>query len=217
MAHNRCEDSVMAVHLQCGGCECQRASVRHVATLQAVTIGWMLVECGGSGLAAARAHSLPLAAFGSDSLVELLSACIVLLQFRRGIRISALAAARLASVLLVLLAGMVVVLAILMARFKIVPERSFLGIGITLGALIVMPILAFLKRRYANRTSNHALAADAVQSATCAYLAAITLLSLVLQTIHAAWWIDSAAALCLIPILLIEARRAWRAEACGCC
>ena len=112
---------------------------------------------------------------------------------------------------------MVVVLAILMARLKIVSDRSFLGIGITLGALIVMPILAFLKRLYANRTSNHALAADAVQSATCAYLAAIALLSPVLQTIHAAWWIDSVAALCLIPILLIEARRAWRGEACGCC
>lgn len=157
------------------------------------------------------------AAFGSDSLVELLSACIVLLQFRRGIRISALVAARLANTLLVLLAGMVVVLAILTARFKIVPERSFLGIGITLGALIMMPILAYLKRRHANKTSHRALAADAVQSATCAYLAAITLLSLVLQTIHAAWWIDSVAAVCLIPILLIEARRAWRGEACGCC
>ena len=217
MAHNRCEDGMMAVHPQCGEYECQRASVRYVATLQTVTIGWMLIECGGSGLAAARAHSLPLAAFGSDSFVELLSACLVLLQLRRGSRISALAAARFASALLVLLAGVVVVLAILTAQFRIVPGKSFLGIGITLGALIMMPVLAYLKRRYANRTGNHALAADAVQSATCAYLAAITLLSLVLQTIHAAWWIDPVAALCLIPILLIEARRAWRGDACGCC
>jgi hypothetical protein len=177
----------------------------------------MLVECGGSGIAAARAHSLPLAVFGSDSLVELLSAGLVLLQFGRRIRVSAFTAARIASGLLVLLAGVVFVLAALAARFKIVPERSFLGIGITLGALMIMPILAFLKRRHANSTNNRALAADAVQSATCAYLAGITLLSLVLQTIHPVWWIDSVAALCLIPILLVEARRAWQGEACGCC
>ena len=34
----------------------------YVAVLQTVTIGWMLVECGGSLFAAARARSLPMAA-----------------------------------------------------------------------------------------------------------------------------------------------------------
>jgi hypothetical protein len=153
---------------------------------------WMkCVSCAEAPVSRKPEHSLPLAAFDSDSLVEPLSACIVLLQFRRGIRVSALAAARLASVLLVLSAGVVMVLAILTARFKIVPKRSFLGTGITLGALIMMPILAFLKRRCADRTNNHALAA---------------LLSLMSQTIHAAWWIDSVAALCLIPILLMHGK-----------
>lgn len=119
--------------------------------------------------------------------------------------------------LLALLVGVVVVLAALAARFKIVPERSFLGIGIAVAALVIMPILAFLKRRHANSTNNRVLAADAVQSATCAYLARITLASLLLQTIHPLWWIDSVAVLCLISILLVEARRTWKGETCGCC
>ncbi len=207
----------MADHSYCEVPDRQQISIRYVTALQAVTIGWMLVECAGSGIAAGRAHSLPLAVFGLDSLVELLSAGLVLLQFGRRIRMSALTAARIASGLLALLAGVVVLLALLAARFKITPERSYLGIGITLGALIIMPTLAFLKRRHANVTNNRALAADAVQSATCAYLAGITLLSLVLQTIHPIWWIDSVAVLCLLPILLIEARRAWKGQACGCC
>ncbi len=49
---------------------------------------------------------------------------------------------------------------------------------VTIAALIVMPILATLKRREARRTHNVALAADAVQSATCAYLALVTLTGL---------------------------------------
>lgn len=78
-------------------------------------------------------------------------------------------------------------LAVLAAGWKIVPERSYLGIGITLGALFIMPSLAILKRRHANTTEDRALAADAVQSATSAYLAAITLASLLLQTVHPLW------------------------------
>src|SRR3954453_22010905 len=48
--------------------------------LQLATLAWMLVECGVSLYAALAAHSPALLAFGSDSLVELLSAAVVLLQ-----------------------------------------------------------------------------------------------------------------------------------------
>ena len=40
---------------------------------------------------------------------------------------------------------------------------------------MVMPILSKAKRKAAFEADNRALAADAVQSATCAYLAAISL------------------------------------------
>ena len=45
-----------------------------VLWLQGITVLWMVIECGVSLFAAARAHSPALLAFGSDSLVELLSA-----------------------------------------------------------------------------------------------------------------------------------------------
>ena len=62
-----------------------------------------------------------------------------------------------------------------------------------------------------------ALAADAVQSATCAYLAGLTLLGLVLNATLHIRWVDPLAALVAIPIIVVEARRALRGEACGCC
>jgi divalent metal cation (Fe/Co/Zn/Cd) transporter len=80
-----------------------------------------------------------------------------------------------------------------------------------------MPMLAWAKRRVAQRTNNRALAADAVQSATCAYLAAITLVGLVINAIWHIHWVDSAAALLALPILIVEGRRALRGVSCGCC
>jgi hypothetical protein len=58
-------------------------------------------------------------------------------------------------------------------------------------ALIVMPLLAWGKRRTAHATNNsHALAADAVQSATCAYLAVLTLAGLAINAAFHIHWID---------------------------
>jgi divalent metal cation (Fe/Co/Zn/Cd) transporter len=97
------------------------------------------------------------------------------------------------------------------------PETSRLGIGITVAALIVMPILARLKRREARRSNNAALAADAVQSAACAYLAVIALAGLAINALFHIAWFDSLAALAAIPLLLKEGRAAWNGKACGCC
>jgi len=97
------------------------------------------------------------------------------------------------------------------------PETNCAGIGITTAALIAMPALAFLKRREARRGNNSALAADAVQSATCAYIALIALIGLGLNAAFHIPRFDSIAALAVIPFLLKEGRLAWRGHPCGCC
>ena len=185
--------------------------------LQGITLVWMLIECGVSLYAAATAHSPAMLAFGSDSFVEMLSAAVVLLLFLPGISISERTADRAAGVLLFLLALAVSILAIFSLALRLRPRISFAGIGITAAALIAMPILAALKRREASRSNNRALAADAVQSAACAYLALIALAGLAVNaTFHLAWF-DSAAALVAIPFLLKEGRAAWKGHPCGCC
>ncbi|MGI8960364.1 MAG: cation transporter [Bryobacteraceae bacterium] len=177
----------------------------------------MLVECSVALFAAAMARSPAMLAFGSDSLVELMSATVVLLQFLPHFSISEERAGRAASVLLFALAGVVAVTATLALTLHLRPETSILGIGITVAALVAMPILSWLKRREARRSKNAALAADAVQSATCAYLAGITLVGLAVNaTLHIAWF-DSAAAITALPLLLTEAKRAWHGDTCGCC
>jgi divalent metal cation (Fe/Co/Zn/Cd) transporter len=188
-----------------------------VLWLQLVTLAWMLVECGASLYAAAIAHSPALLAFGSDSLVELLSAAVVLLPYASPSSLSSRTAGRIAGALLFVLAVIVASTALLALVFRFRPDTSWLGIAVTVGALVAMPVLAGLKRREARRTENVALAADAVQSATCAYLALITLVGLGANAVFHIAWVDSLAALITIPILLYEGRLAWRGHACGCC
>ena len=190
---------------------------RRVMKLQFITIGWMLVECGVASFSAWKAHSSALLAFGSDSFVELLSAIVVVLQFTVWFTLRPSVASRLSGLLLLVLALVVGGISVTALLTHVRPDASRGGIVITLAALAIMPALSRAKKKAAQLTANRALAADAVQSATCAYLAAITLSGLVLNAALHIRWIDPLAALLAIPILCIEAKRAMRGETCGCC
>ena len=95
----------------CGSCGSEVGLPRQVAWLQWITLAWMAVECGASLWAAAQSHSVALLAFGSDSLVEMLSATVVLLQFLPRFALKKEYADRAAAVLLYALAAVVVCIA----------------------------------------------------------------------------------------------------------
>lgn len=198
----------------CASCAAPGPIPRAVAWLQGITLVWMLVECAVALFAAAQAHSVALLAFGADSLIELFSAAVVLLQFLPRFPLKKIHAERAAAVLLYLLAVAIVYIATLARRMPV--ETSCPGMAITALALVVMPALAWFKRGQARTIDNRALAADATQSAMCAYLAAVTLASLAINALWHVAWVDTAAALAAVPILIVEGRRAWRGEGCGC-
>jgi divalent metal cation (Fe/Co/Zn/Cd) transporter len=199
--------------------------------LQSLTLVWMLIECAVALVSAARSHSPALLAFGSDSLIELLSAALVVLALAPRFQLNRRPIDRAAAILLFLLAAVVGLTSILAFARGLRPEASPCGIAITVAALVVMPLLAWQKRKLAERLrpdvrlldatllapAANALAADAVQSATCAYLALITLVGLALNAVFHIAWADSLAALAAIPILIIEGRRTLRGHGCGCC
>jgi divalent metal cation (Fe/Co/Zn/Cd) transporter len=198
----------------CGWCAPDAKLPQQVAWLQWITLGWMTLECGASLWAAAQSHSVALLAFGSDSLVEMLSATVVLLQFLPRFPLKKTYADKSAAALLFALAAVVVCIAWL-GRGRPM-KASCVGIGVTALALVVMPVLAWMKRRQARRMNNRALAADAAQSATCAYLAGVTLAGLAIYALWHIRWVDTVAALVAVPLLIVEGRRAWRGEGCGC-
>ena len=96
------------------------------------------------------------------------------------------------------------------------PEESEVGIGLALLSVVVMPILSRAKSRVANGLGSGALAADAQQTALCAYLSAILLAGLALNAALGWWWADPVAALVMVPIIAHEGIEGVRGRS-DCC
>jgi len=179
----------------------------------------MSVEAVISLLAAWRAKSPALLAFGGDSAIELASAVVVLWQFRThgAQEYAERRAARIAGALLFVLAAGVVATAVVALLGYSEPKPTFLGLAILIAATAFMPLLAKEKRRLSAATGSAAMKADAVQSALCAYLSLIALAGLAINAIWHVRWADPIAALAVLPLIVREGREAVRGKPCGCC
>src|SRR5437868_15082590 len=93
-------------------------------------------------------------------------------------------------------------------------HESVWGILIGVVAKIGMPILAGYKLKVAARLNSPALRADAVESIVCGYLAIVLMIGLAATRLLGWWWLDSVAALALIPFLIKEARAAIAGDEC---
>ena len=194
-------------------------TIRRIHRIQAITIIWMSVESAVSLWAAWMARSPALLAFGGDSVIELLSAVVVLWRFRvhatqEGVERRA---ARIAGAFLFALAAYVLVISVMALLGYSEPKPTYLGIAILVAAAAIMPLLAKEKRKLSADTGSAALRADAAESALCAYLSLIALAGLALNAIWHVAWADPVAAIALTPLIVREARGAIRGKACGCC
>ena len=192
---------------------------RRIRQIQTVTIAWMTVEAAVSLSAAWMARSPALLAFGGDSAIELFSAIVVLWRFRTHAdpEQSEKHAARIAGILLFILASYVAVVSALTLLGYSEPKTTYVGIAVLVAATAVMPWLAKEKRKLSAITGSAALRADAAESGLCAYLALVALVGLGINTIWHVTWADPVAALVIVPLILREGREALRGKACGCC
>jgi divalent metal cation (Fe/Co/Zn/Cd) transporter len=192
--------------------------LRSIRRIQCITITWMIVEATLSLWTAWRAHSPALAAFGGDSVIELLSAVVVFWRFRNpGSESAEHNAARITGVLLITLAAFVACVSARALLGYSEPRPSYLGIGVLAAAALIMPQLAREKRSLSAQTGSAALRADAAESALCAYLSLIALAGLATHALFHIEWADPIAALAILPFILYEAHQALRGKPCGCC
>jgi divalent metal cation (Fe/Co/Zn/Cd) transporter len=178
----------------------------------------MNAEALVSLLAACRAKSPALLAFGGDSAIELASAIVVLWRFRANAASEQLErqTARIAGGLLFALAAYVIAASVTALRGFSEARPTLLGIGILLAAAVFMPLLAREKRRLSAHTGSASLRADAAESALCGYMSFIALLGLVVNAIWHVRWADPIAALVIVPLILREGWEAMRGEPCQC-
>ena len=201
-------------------------AVRLALLLTYITLGWMTIEGAASLLLGWASRSLLLEAFGIDSVIELFSAAVLLWRLRieasgtatsEHVNVVEHRAARLVGYSLYALVVYVVLnsgYGLFIAERITNTHESVWGILIGLVAKIGMPILAAYKLKVAVRLNSRALRADAIESITCGYLSIVLMIGLAATWLLGWWWLDSIAALALIPFLIKEAGAAIRGESC---
>ncbi len=196
------------------------ADLRRALLLTYITIGWMAVEGIAALLLGWAAKSLLLEAFGIDSLVELFSGGVLLWRLKVEAKGAATVehvetverrAAKWIGYSLYLLVAYVLfnsAYGLFIAPRITDTHESVWGILIGVVAKVGMPILAGYKLRVAARLNSRALRADAVESIVCGYLSIVLMVGLAATRILGWWWLDSVAALALIPFIIKEAHEA---------
>jgi Co/Zn/Cd efflux system component len=189
---------------------------RRILWILTFTVVWMTAEAGVALASAWKARSPALLGFGGDSLIELLSAAVVLWRFRdeRVEERTEERTAQIAGILLFALAAFVVIASAAALLGYSEARTSLVGIVLLLLAAVIMPWLATQKRHLAAKTGSAALRADAAESALCGYMAWIALAGLVVNAVWKNHWTDPLAALCLTPIIVREGWEAMRGKPC---
>ncbi len=193
--------------------EWRQEKIHQGLVLEYFSVGWMLVEVVGSIVAGVLASSYALIAFGSDSLIEIASAFVVLRHLRLDSGGSKAQGERTALFTSILLIALVPILGFSSTYsffvLNIHPDASLLGLAIAIGAVIIMPILWIKKRQIGQETACLPLSIDAMESATC-FLMSIALLSgLVLEFIFHIGWFDYLATLVILGFVAFEAKESF--------
>ncbi|MFI5282939.1 MAG: cation transporter [Candidatus Dormibacterales bacterium] len=192
------------------------AAARRGLGLELAGAAWMLVEAVIALSAGVLAGSVLLIAFGLDSVIELLSGAVLVrrLSFEaRGATSSDVerlerGSARVSAVLLLLLCIYIVITSLAGLVLHIRPAGSPVGMAVTAVALVFMPLLAVAKGRVNRVLESASLRADIAETASCAFLAATTLVGLAAGSLLNLWWVQYVAAFALLVWLVPEAREA---------
>jgi divalent metal cation (Fe/Co/Zn/Cd) transporter len=186
------------------------ALLRRGLIIEYASLVWMIIEASGAILAGFLAGSLALIAFGGDSIVELLSSITVLHHLRledKGEDTEGkIRRTERATIILLFMLIPIIGLGTLYAYASgVEPESSPFGILIALGAVVIMPVVWFEKRRIGKKANCLPLVVDSTESSTCLSMSAALLVGLVANLLWRAWWIDYVTTVIILIFLTRQA------------
>lgn len=198
-----------------------RASwLRRATLLEYVSLVWMAAEGGVGFLAGVFAHSLSLEVFGLDSLIEIISAGVVLWRLRLEVGYGASGAGegrveaaerRAALIVTGCLLGLAAYILAGVAQSVLVPRTPHPGVwgfAVAVSSLVAMPVLWKAKNRAADALDSEALREDGLGNLACGWMAMILLLGFIAGRLGARW-ADPVASLALGVFVAREGLEAW--------
>ena len=192
--------------------------------LTVLTIGWNSLEAVVAIASGLAAGSIALVGFGLDSIVEVSAAVIIAWRLashgpdRAANERAEKRAVRLIALTFFAIAAYVTYDAVTkLFGIGAEPEHSTVGLALVALSLVVMPSLAWAKRRVAQGLGSVALKADAAETLLCTYLSAVVLIGLAANSLFGWWWMDPIAGLVVAVLAIREGREAWTSgDLCGC-
>jgi divalent metal cation (Fe/Co/Zn/Cd) transporter len=191
--------------------------IRRATMLSWLSLAYITAEGAIAITAAILSSSVALLGFGLDSAIEGLASMIVIWRFTGTRRLSEHAeqrAQRLVAITFFLLAPYITQDAVRTLISGVHPRTSWLGIGLSISSIIVMPLLGKAEQAVGRRLGSGAIAGEGSQSMLCAYLAAGVLTGLALNAAFGLWWADPVVALAIGALALNEGRQTWHGELC---
>jgi divalent metal cation (Fe/Co/Zn/Cd) transporter len=189
-----------------------RDLLRRGRLLEFATLAWNVVGIMVLTVAALRAHSVALAGFGLDSLVEIGASTVVLWELSDTGEARQHRALRLIGAAFVALAVYLTVQAIIVFATGFHPGHSPLGIAWTAVTAAVMFALAYGKRRTGQALNNPVLITEGRVTVTDGLLAVAVLAGLVLNAVAGWWWADPLAGLVIVYYAIKEAHPIYGAR-----
>ena len=187
----------------------RHSAVRRGILLSYATIGYNTLEAIASLIAGLLAGSVALVGFGIDSVIEVIASVAAQWRLRADADLSRRSGAELLTLRIVgwcfvALAAYVTLDGAKSLYLAEAPDRSWFGLTVLVLSAVVMPVLAWAKRRVALKMESSALEAEAKQTSLCAYLSVIALAGVGLNALAGWWWADPVAALAMVPIIVRE-------------
>jgi len=191
--------------------------VQSVKLISWLSLAWMTAEGAIGVTAGILANSIALVGYGLDSSIEGIASLVIIWRFT-GHRVHSDAAERRAqkvvAVTFFLLAPYIVVAAVQHLLAGTHAAASWVGIGLAIVSISLMPLFGRAKKRIGNALASSATAGEGTQNILCAYLSLAILIGLGANALAGWWWADPLVALVVALVAIQAGARTWRGEAC---
>ncbi len=191
----------------------QMSLLKQGLLLEYVTLGWNVVGVVIVIIAAYTAHSVALAGFGLDSLIEIFASVVVVWQLTGVNQQRERLALRLIGIAFI---ALVIYILTQLAYILLTGTHATTSVGGSAwiaATFIVMLLLASGKRVTGQRLQNEVLLTEGRVTLVDAYLAGAVLIGLILNAFFGWWWADPLASLVIVYYGIREAIHALRESA----
>ena len=164
-----------------------------------------------------RANSIALIGYGLDSTIEGIASIVIIWRFT-GHRLHSddaeARAQKIVAATFFLLAPYILVEATHHLLTGNKAQASWVGIGLAIISITLMPLFGRAKKQIGNQLRSNATAGEGTQNILCAYLSLAILIGLGANALFGFWWADPIVALIVAIVAVQAGARTWHGEAC---